>query len=278
MFLFVGMLVFLPKRATWLVAQMACRCAQLHHAVCCRLGLGVLKMKQIDWNGKGVLEASKTVNASGIDLATLSHNAYITLRDQIVTMEIEPGALLSENSLGASLGLSRTPIREALKRLEREYLVSILPRRGIVVTEVDQKSQLQLIEMRRGLEVRVIVRGSQRATPEQRLKLGRLAEEMTACAATSDLVGYFRLDSEFDSIIDKAADNRFLTDAMKPVHALVRRFWYTQKDTEGLQEALVQHARIVRAAANGDVPQALDLLNELYDLNEKYILRLLSAA
>ncbi|MCC6006534.1 MAG: FCD domain-containing protein [Rhodobacteraceae bacterium] len=132
--------------------------------------------------------------------------------------------------------------------------------------------------MRRGLEVRVIVRGSQRATPEQRLLLGQLAEDMAACAATLDLVGYYRLDSEFDGIIDKAADNRFLTDAMKPVHALVRRFWYTQRGTEGQQEALVQHARIVRAAANGDAPLARGLLNELYDLNEKYILRLLSSA
>lgn len=212
----------------------------------------------------------------GSDLDTLSRNAYHTLRDRIVALELPPGALLSENSLGVSLGLSRTPIREALKRLEREYLVRILPRRGILVTEIDLKSQLQLLEIRRGVEMRLIERGAQRATAEQKRDLAALAAEMAACAENSDLGAYVRLDTRFDEIVEQAAGNLFLTDAMRPVHALVRRFWHSQCDSAGLHDVLATHARVVRAAADGDGPSTRRFLDELYDINEKYILSLLA--
>ncbi|TMV08378.1 GntR family transcriptional regulator, partial [Arenibacterium halophilum] len=108
----------------------------------------------------------------------LAAQAYTVLRDRIVLLEIPPGSMISENSLGAELGLSRTPVREALKRLEREYLVSIMPRRGIVVTKVDLQSQIQLLEMRRGIELRLILRAAERASPQQRTAMQALVPGM----------------------------------------------------------------------------------------------------
>ena len=205
-----------------------------------------------------------------------SRDTYSIIRERIVTLDLPPGSLLSENSLGASLGLSRTPIREAIKRLEREDLVAILPRRGIVVTEVDLKSQLDLLEFRRGIEIRLIRRGAERASPAQRSRIGEIAALAEACAASGDLSQYIAHDTEFDAIIEQAADNRFLTNAMKPVHALVRRFWHTQRGRTALPEALVQHARVIRAAADGAPERVEAELSVLYDQNEQYILGLMT--
>lgn len=206
------------------------------------------------------------------DLDPLAASAYAEIRDRIVRLDLAPGALISENSLGAEMGLSRTPVREALKRLEREYLVSILPRRGIVVTEVDLRSQLQLLEMRRGIELRLILRGIERASAAQRDELRRLADAMEAAAEAGDLPLYVARDAEFDAILDAACNNRFLSEAMRPVHALIRRFWHTQVGTEGMQMAFALHSRIIRAAADGDADAVRQRHQELCDRTEAYIL------
>lgn len=223
-----------------------------------------------------VVQSTSFLTAQDKDLEGLASTAYQKIKDQIVSLEIPPGSLLSENSLGAALGFSRTPIREALRRLQREYLVSILPRRGIVVTEVDLKTQLQLIEFRRGAETRLIGRGAKRATADQRALFVELADDMEAVALKGDLARYVELDTEFDRQIDLAADNRFLTDAMQPVHALVRRFWHMQLGKPGLTPALQQHISVVRAAAASDSDRVNLELEALYSLTEKYLLEQLS--
>lgn len=210
------------------------------------------------------------------DLDPFAARAYASIRDRIVRLDLPPGCLISENSLGAALGLSRTPVREALKRLEREYLVAIMPRRGIVVTEIDLHQQLQLLEMRRGIEVRLIARGIERASEDQRVQFGDLAARMQSCADENDLSEYTVLDEHFDTIIEGACANRFLSDAMRPVHGLIRRYWHTQIRTAALRNALRQHVRVVHAAAAGDAAKGQEVLLELCDLSEQYLLRQMS--
>ena len=83
---------------------------------------------------------------------TLTEQAYRLLEEQIVTLRLRPGEVLSEQTLVGDLGIGRTPIREALQRLAREGLVTILPRKGILVTETDPRKQLLVLEVRRELE------------------------------------------------------------------------------------------------------------------------------
>lgn len=216
------------------------------------------------------------IELSAADTENLANAAYVRLRESIIQMELPPGAILSEKVLCASLGFSRTPIREALQRLEREYLVEIRPRRGITVTEVDIPSQLQLLEMRRTIEMRLLIRGTERASEKQRRVMADLATRMEACAAAADWRQYYALDAEFDAQMDQAVANRFLTAAMNPVHALVRRFWRMHQGSDVLAEALRQHAAVVRAASEGDADRVRALLTDLYDLNERFMLSLLS--
>ncbi|MGB8433220.1 MAG: GntR family transcriptional regulator, partial [Burkholderiales bacterium] len=83
---------------------------------------------------------------------TLTDKAYTYLEELIVTLKLPPGSAVSEAMLSRRLGIGRTPIREALQRLARERLVTILPRRGVIVSDINVKSQLRLLEVRREVE------------------------------------------------------------------------------------------------------------------------------
>ena len=88
---------------------------------------------------------------------SLTDEAYAQLEELIVTLQLRPGVAVSEASLSERLGIGRTPIREALQRLAREHLVAVLPQRGNLISEIDIKKQLRLLETRREVE-RLIVR------------------------------------------------------------------------------------------------------------------------
>jgi DNA-binding transcriptional regulator YhcF (GntR family) len=92
---------------------------------------------------------------------TLADQAHRELEEEITTLRIPPRAILSEAQLSERFGIGRTPVREALQRLAREGLVVIMPRRGLVVSEIDVAAQLRLLEVRRELE-RLMVRGAAR--------------------------------------------------------------------------------------------------------------------
>src|SRR5687768_7531872 len=117
---------------------------------------------------------------------TLTDRAYLDLEELIVTLQLEPGAVLSEQMLSERLGIGRTPIREALQRLARERLVTILPRRGIMVSPIDIKSQLRLLEVRREVE-RLVARGAaRRASDAERARFTELARQFERAARTDD--------------------------------------------------------------------------------------------
>src|SRR6202046_1952869 len=93
------------------------------------------------------------------DQETLTDRAYRLVEELIVTLALPPETILSEQSLAARLRIGRTPIREALQRLARDGLVVILPRRGILVSQINLKTQMRLLEVRRELE-RLMAKGA----------------------------------------------------------------------------------------------------------------------
>jgi len=95
-----------------------------------------------------VVDSTKRLTLIKADNISLAEKVYAELEEMIVTLQFEPGQMLSESELSEILQVSRTPIGEALQRLAREGLVNILPRRGIVVTEINIADQLKLLEFR----------------------------------------------------------------------------------------------------------------------------------
>jgi DNA-binding GntR family transcriptional regulator len=202
---------------------------------------------------------------------SLTERAYRELEERIVTLQLAPGAVVTEASLAAMLGIGRTPIREALQRLARERLVTILPRRGILVAEENLTTELRLLELRREVERLLARSAARRAAAEQRRRFGEIAAGMEQAARSGDDIGFMRLDRDFNLLMLDAARNEFAAAAMTLMHGLSRRFWYIHyRAVADLPLAARLHAEVARAVAAGDAAAAASASDRLVDYIEAF--------
>ena len=202
---------------------------------------------------------------------TLTERAYRLIEEQIVTLRLRPGDVLSEQMLSANLKIGRTPIREALQRLARERLITVLPRRGIVVSEINVSTQLRLLEARREIERLLARSGAQRARPEQRIRFRAIADGMEAAARSGDDKAFLRLDQAFNLLVLEAAQNDFAAGAMMLMNGLSRRFWYIHyKEAADMPLTARLHAEIARAIADGERDKAGAAVDRLLDYIETF--------
>jgi DNA-binding GntR family transcriptional regulator len=195
--------------------------------------------------------------ASPPDDATMTDKAYALIEELIVTLQLAPGAVLSEVVLANRLSTGRTPVREALQRLSRDGLVNILPRRGVLVSDMDLSAQLRLLEVRRELE-RLMARGAaKRATPDERKEFAGIAQGMRLAAEKEDGLAFMRLDQQFNMLISAASRNEFATRSMGLMHSLSRRFWYQHyREAADLPLAARLHAEVAEAVAAQNIEAA----------------------
>lgn len=202
---------------------------------------------------------------------SLTERAYRDLEELIVTLKLAPGTAVSESALSERLGIGRTPIREALQRLARERLVTILPRRGIIVSEVNIKSQLRLLELRREVERLVARCAARRADEEERARFAELAALFEKSARENDDTTFLRIDREFNELCVAAARNEFASVAMGQMQSLSRRFWYLHyKQAADLPETAHLHADMARAIAEGNPDAAATATDRLLDKIESF--------
>lgn len=188
---------------------------------------------------------------------TLTDRAYRELEEAIVTLRIPPGAMVSEVQLSHRLGVGRTPVREALQRLAREWLVVIMPRRGIFISEIDVARQLRLLETRRVLERLLAQSAARRSTPAQRAAFIAIADGMEHAAERTDDTSFMRLDREFNLLVLNASGNEFAAASMGLMNGLSRRFWYLHyRQAADLPLAARLHAAAARAIAAGQEQEA----------------------
>src|ERR1700722_3573082 len=202
---------------------------------------------------------------------TLTDKAYAQIEEQIVTLQLPPGTVLSELVLADRLGIGRTPIREALHRLSRDGLVNILPRRGVLVSEIDLRSQLRLLEVRRELE-RLMARGAaERATEEERAQFAEIAKGMQRASDKEDDISFMRLDQQMNSLISLSARNEFASRSMGLMHGLSRRFRNQHyKQAADLPLCARLHAAVAGAIAERDPERAAAASDRLIEYIESF--------
>ncbi|HJM93776.1 MAG: GntR family transcriptional regulator [Alphaproteobacteria bacterium] len=209
-------------------------------------------------NGQGRLEKSGAVS--------LTDQAYGQLEELIVTVQLAPGDVLSEATLAARLGIGRTPIREALHRLAREGLVVILPRRGILVSDINVQSQLRLLEVRRKIEEVMVTAAAKRADQAERDEFRRIAEGMLACAAAGNDLAFIRFDDQFNHLVAAACRNEYAANAAALMAGLSRRFWFVHnRQSADVELAARRHADVAIAIADGDISGAEAASGRLMD-------------
>jgi DNA-binding GntR family transcriptional regulator len=186
---------------------------------------------------------------SAVQAASLADRAYLAIRDLIVSLELPPGAIIDERQLIESLGIGRTPVREALRRLSQEQLVEVFPRRGMFVTGVDVGDLARISEVRVALEPEAARLAAERATDEERMTLADLSDQIERGA---DLMA---LDERIHRAIYAAAHNHLLEKTLGEYYVLALRIWMIALDrAQDLEQAVEAHRDLIQAivVANGD--------------------------
>jgi DNA-binding GntR family transcriptional regulator len=202
---------------------------------------------------------------------SLTDRAYSKLEELIVTLQLAPGEVVSEAALSRQLRIGRTPIREALHRLSRERLVNILPRRGIIVSEINVGAQLRLLEVRREIERLVARSAARRASDAERRQFNDLGKAFEAAARSDDATSFMRTDRAFNDLCLVAARNEYAAGTMLLMNSLSRRFWFLHyRQAADMPLAAKLHAAVARAIAKGDAGRAATASDGLLDYIEEF--------
>jgi DNA-binding GntR family transcriptional regulator len=193
----------------------------------------------------------------GDGLPTLADRAYLQLREEIIRVELPPGTLLREDKLTQRLGVGRTPVREAIQHLQRDGFVTIIPRRGTLVSEITITDLAAIYEVRKHLESWASRLAAQRATDEDRREAKQLIGELEALTAQDGYEALLALDRRIHRYVYRCTKNAFLADTLDRYHNLSLRILHvTMKRyptlTPRLDDVVHQQRTVLDAVCRGD--------------------------
>jgi DNA-binding GntR family transcriptional regulator len=189
-------------------------------------------------------------------MVTNTQRAYDQIKTRIITTQMRPGSVIQEAVLMQELNLGRTPIREALKRLEIEKLVVVSPRRGMFVADVTLSDLAHIQEIRSALDPLCVRLAVERSTPDEQAEIKRQIELLAATEPT-DLDQQMALDRQIHKLLAQSAHNKFLEQEIELFYNLSTRIWHlymTQLKSEEL--ALEEFGEILRAMETKDTGRA----------------------
>jgi DNA-binding GntR family transcriptional regulator len=202
----------------------------------------------------------------------LADRAYADLRDRIVTLRIAPGAPIDEDVLGGELGIGRTPVREAIKRLALEKLVTVFPRRGTFASDINITDLADISDVRMQLEGHAAYRAAERITPALRAELGELLSELDRSRGSDDTRVLMALDTRIHRFVHRAAGNPYLEESLGRYFNLSLRIWYLVLDRlPHLFTRVHEHDDLLRAIADGDPERARVIISEHIETFEREI-------
>jgi len=206
------------------------------------------------------------------DGESLAEFAYRRLEDLIVSMELKPGAWVSEPVICRRLELGRTPVREALMRLATERLLVQRPRRGMIVSEIDIPAHLMVLETRRALELTLVRAAARRRSSQDIERLREIVGEFQRLLGKGKPVPLMRVDRTFVGHLIECSKNPHLS-AILPLYALSRRFWIAYRDGQNrfAGARFTQfHISIGSAVIAGDERKAEKITTEFLDHVEAF--------
>ncbi len=194
---------------------------------------------------------------------SLRAQALAQLRDAIVTGTLEAGSLHSEQSIAERLGLSRTPIREALLQLAGEGLVAFEPNRGARVTELNAEHLAFVLQFRAAIEG---CGASRMAAAGDAARIARLDKELKrqrAIIKAGDRLAWVEANMDFHTIIAESSENRLMMEAFAPLASHTKRLGFRMNlRAQRMRESLDEHSAIVDAIRRGDADRARTMAEE----------------
>lgn len=199
---------------------------------------------------------------------------FNTLRKAILTGALKPGERLMEVHLANRLGVSRTPIREAIRKLELEGLVTMIPRRGAEVAQITEKSMNDVLEVRRAMDALCVELACDRITPEELEQLKEACDVFEAAVKTRDVKKIAQADVALHDIILRATGNQRLIQLVNNLSEQMYRYRFEYIKDSSQHERLVEEHRVIyQSIVQKDKETASQAAKTHIDNQEKSIIR-----
>lgn len=189
----------------------------------------------------------------GTEKPSLSDEAYELIKHSILRLEFRPGQFLNELSICKTLGIGRTPVHQAVHRLMAEGLLTIIPRKGVLITADSMNEILDVIEARWAVEPTIAALAAERASAAHIAQLANLMQEAAALADKPDRSRLMEIDHEFHGVIAAAAGNLVLADLIRPLRERSGRLWHLQRrGADDMTHTQTEHEAVLEAIRRGD--------------------------
>ncbi len=184
---------------------------------------------------------------------TLRERIVDFIKDSVVSGRLKPGERVPEQEIAESFGISRTPIREAFRQLESEGFISVVPRKGAVVSPITDKDVREFYAIKSLLEGFAAKTACLKLTPKEIKRLESLNAQMDRCAGKNDVKGFFKLDNQFHDTFLRACGNEKLCVLIHHLVQQFERFRITALALPGrMRDSVKQHNEIIEAFKNGE--------------------------
>ena len=206
----------------------------------------------------GSLDSDATLSAS--------RRVYNQLRQRIITMTMLPGDRVTERLIAEELGISRTPVHEAVQRLAEEGLIEIIPRSGTFVARIPLDVLEEAMLVRTALELAIIVKAAERATPPGVERLRRILETQTACIQVNDKKGFHQTDEEFHAALVDLSGFTGIWPMILQAKTQIDRYRQLTLPVQGrMHGVLEEHQQVFAAIAAGDPIMAQQAMRDHLD-------------
>jgi DNA-binding GntR family transcriptional regulator len=217
------------------------------------------------------LDSRETGASRGV---ALSEQAYAEIKRRIICCEFRPGEPIIESQVGTLLGLGRTPVHQALHRLELEGLVSILPRKGVLVSPLSLNEVLDMIEVRLTNEMLCVTLAAERAHATDFQGMREIIDRSPDLIAQRDVAALMTLDLKLHVAISAASRNRVLADLLRNLHEKQARFWFLSlSDPKHLENVYQEHRELLDVLERRDIPGVREAIRHHIDEFRRNIIR-----
>jgi DNA-binding GntR family transcriptional regulator len=200
------------------------------------------------------------------DVASLTERAYQAISGAIANLQFKPGEALKQDHLARWLSISRTPVREALRRLEQDGIIQTVAGRGLVVTELTVKDVEDMLEMLRLLDAHAAELAARRRTPDQAGRLAEVAQALLAAAERHDVEAWSIADKPYHEIVLAASGNGLLRQTIQDVRRRLHRITINSGTRpERLLACTHEHLNVADAIVRGDADAAAQLMRTHID-------------
>lgn len=200
------------------------------------------------------------------DVASLTEKAYRRISSAIANLELKPGEALTQDRLAKWLAISRTPVREALRRLEQEGIIQTALGRGLVVTELTVRDVEDMLDMLRLMDAHAAYLAAQRRTQEQADRLAAIAQKLMSTAEQHDVEGWSIADKPYHEIILAASGNQLLRQSIQDIRRRLHRITINSGTRpERLLACTHEHVAVGDAIVRGDAERAAELMRQHID-------------